>query len=58
MGEIDKVDQEHTSTDEYWDMYRIVESVCFIPETNITPYVKYLKRKHKGYRKGLKMYSR
>lgn len=41
MGEIHKGDQDHTYIDERREMYRIVESVCCAPETNITMYVNY-----------------
>ena len=41
MGETDQGDQEYAYTDEHWVMYKIVELLYCIPETNITLYVNY-----------------
>lgn len=39
--EMDEGDEEPTYRDEHWEMYRIVESLCCTPETNIKLYVNY-----------------
>ena len=45
MDERDKEYEEYHYLNEYWEMYRIVESSYYIPETSITLYVNYLQVK-------------